>query len=44
MLHPRNGAFQYAFVQAAAKKAAMLQTEPGQALAFTALASVTTEL
>ena len=41
---PRDGAFQYAFVQAAAKKAAMLQPEPGQALVFTALTSVTIEL
>ena len=44
MPHPRDGAFQYAVVQAAAKKAATLQTEPGQALAFTALTSVTIEL
>lgn len=45
MPHPRDGAFQCAFVQAAAKKkAAALQTEPGQALAFTALTSVTIKL
>lgn len=45
MPHPQDGTFQYAFVQAAAeKKAASLQTEPGQALAFTALTSVTVEL
>lgn len=44
MLHPWDGVFQYAFVQAAAKKAATLQTEPGQALTFTALTSVTIEL
>lgn len=44
MLHPQDGVFQYAFIQAAVKKAVTLQTEPGQALAFTALTSVTIEL